>query len=508
MIKKYSATLLVGLFFALVTISYVYYSYSEMVSEEMVVAKAESETLNEFLLGYRDYYQKLFAEKKMPLTAETLHALPAFALYELSTKFSQRNNLKITLQTVSDVARNPSNEANEYQKEIINIFKTNSKLESDFRLIEKDGEKFYHYSSALRVSEMCLKCHGKKDDAPDFIQARYPSAYDYKTGDVRGITSIKIPFEQMRNRYLPSFYVDIVYGVAVMLLLFAISGYFLVALRRQNETLEEKVKEQTKELKEINERLERLVSEEVEKVRQRDATIHEHSRQSAINELLIDIAHQWRQPLNVITVCAANIKDNLEEDGIKHQTVEEFLDKISKHAVGLSGLISRFTGFYNQTSVKKLFTIEYAVNDLIIFSKEQLSEIGMIIKTNDCSVEIYGEEKLFVEILRALLQNSMDAAKAKGVREPYILFSCAVDEDELIIKVQDNCGGIDNDMLPKIFQPYTTTNFKSANRGLGLYVVHNFVRHFFDGEISAKNLNGGAIFVLRLKNIKEGDVND
>ncbi|MBV5277436.1 MAG: DUF3365 domain-containing protein [Campylobacteraceae bacterium] len=149
----------------------------------------QASTLNTFMLTHRNYYINLYEEEKISLDEKSLAGLPAFSAYEISDTFSKANELDITLQTVSDKARNPQNNASAEQLRAIEFFKHNP-LEKEYFVKEGD---FYQYATPLLITQRCLKCHGSKSSAPDFIQKRYDTAYDYKLGELRGIVSVQVP---------------------------------------------------------------------------------------------------------------------------------------------------------------------------------------------------------------------------------------------------------------------------------------------------------------------------
>ncbi|MDD2652503.1 MAG: EAL domain-containing protein [Sulfurimonas sp.] len=234
---------LLFLFIGAIKIAYI---YSETKAHEAEFAKKEAEVLNSYAVENRNYYQQLFLDKTLDLNEKTLPALPAFSSHPISGKFSQNNPLRITLATVSDRARNPKNQANDEEQKAITFFKENPNEDIYFN---EQNKEFYQYASVLRVTPVCLKCHGEKEKAPLYIQERYDGAYDYQLGDVRGIISIQIPKDALSSYFFKDFFKTASYDFFLFLLLFLGITYLLNYSKKINDVLENKIRAKTDELR-------------------------------------------------------------------------------------------------------------------------------------------------------------------------------------------------------------------------------------------------------------------
>lgn len=234
---------LLFLFIGAIKITYI---YNETKTREAEFAKKEAEVLNSYAVENRNYYQQLFLDKTLDLNEKTLPALPAFSSHPISGRFSQNNPLHITLATVSDRARNPKNQADGEEQKAIKFFKEHPNEEFYFNT---QNEEFYQYASVLRVTPVCLKCHGEKEKAPLYIQERYEDAYDYKLDDVRGIISIQIPKSAISSYFFKDFFKTASYDFILFLLLFLGITYLLNYSKKINDILENKVRAKTDELR-------------------------------------------------------------------------------------------------------------------------------------------------------------------------------------------------------------------------------------------------------------------
>lgn len=268
---------LIPLVFLVIIILKVIYTYFETKNREYDFAKKEAEVLNSYAIENRMYYQKLFLNETIKLSQKTLPALPAFSSHIISDNFSRNNPLNITVATVSDRARNPKNQADKDELRAIEFFKKNLDAKTYF---SNHNSRSYQYAAVLKVEPDCLKCHGKKEEAPLFIQDSYKNAYGYKIGEVRGIISIKIPTKNLNNYFFRNFLKSILYDLFLFLLLFLGVSYLTRKSKEINLALEEKVKEKTNELKNslLYERLTSLPNrlKLIEDIEQNKDSVHSH----------------------------------------------------------------------------------------------------------------------------------------------------------------------------------------------------------------------------------------
>ena len=196
-------------------------------------------------MEHRDYYQKLFINGVFKLDEKSLVGLPAFSSSPISEAFSKDNPFNITIHTVSDRARNPQNSADKGELEAITYFNKHPNQENYFS--DKNPE-FYQFAEVLRIEQKCLKCHGKKENAPQFIQDKYENSYNYKLGELRGIMSIKVPTKDISKYFFSTFLDAVIYDIFLFVLLFIVIFYILKKTRRFNSILELTVKDKTQEL--------------------------------------------------------------------------------------------------------------------------------------------------------------------------------------------------------------------------------------------------------------------
>ena len=248
MIKKINSKILylIPLFFFLILSYKIIYNYADVKKREYNFARAEAEILNNHLIENRNYYQKLFINHTIKLNEKTLLALPSYSSSIISEKFSKENHFGVEIRTVSDRARNKKNYANKSEQKAMEFFSKNTQ---EVEYFNDENTKFYQYASVLRIEPVCLNCHGKKEDAPAFIQKRYANAYNYNLGEVRGIVSITIPKERINEYFFKDFINATIYDVILFLLLFLAVYYLVKKAKSLNDSLSDEVLVKTNEIK-------------------------------------------------------------------------------------------------------------------------------------------------------------------------------------------------------------------------------------------------------------------
>jgi diguanylate cyclase (GGDEF)-like protein/PAS domain S-box-containing protein len=225
-----------------------YTQYQGMLTTQQKLLVNEGRSLALFTRAFRHTYQKAFAEHNISLDAHNVHLLPVMTIDEIAKRFSKQVHGDVEIRTVSDRPRNPRNMADPFEREMIAFFRAHP--ERDYRIVKR-GEDFY-YLTPLRTQRRCLRCHGKREEAPSFIRRKYDRAYDYHLGEIRGMSSIRIMRKQLVAGAKRSFVEGAVTQVVLALVLLAA---IFVLMRRihglEHENarkLERRVDEKTREL--------------------------------------------------------------------------------------------------------------------------------------------------------------------------------------------------------------------------------------------------------------------
>jgi diguanylate cyclase (GGDEF)-like protein/PAS domain S-box-containing protein len=236
--------ILIPVLFVIILIGKVFLNYNSSQDRMYDFVQKQAQTLNEFMVVHRNYYQDLYLNKTIPLNEKTLLGLPAYSSFNISKQFSAQNYFDISVQTVSQRARNQKNNADKNELKAIDFFNKNREQKEYFN----SEEDYFQYATPLFIQAKCLACHGAKESAPKFISQKYHTAYDYKVGELRGIISIKVPKEKIGDYFISTLVKDIVFDIFIVLIIFLTTSYLVKYFRSLSRNLEVQVKEKTNEL--------------------------------------------------------------------------------------------------------------------------------------------------------------------------------------------------------------------------------------------------------------------
>lgn len=209
------------------------YAWNDSLEDTQKTLHRESESVYNFLMSVRRVYQKQFLASGVPLNDKTVGFLPAHSLPLISKEFSENWDRRgVTISTVSDHPRNPTNQANPDELKVMKWFRENDE-EKIFttELVDESGNKSFLYARPIWVVNSCLKCHGERADAPRTIQTRYDKAYGYQVGDLRGLVTIRIPSsavtKEITSHYINKSSILFIAFFFLMLLLYGLIYYFM-----------------------------------------------------------------------------------------------------------------------------------------------------------------------------------------------------------------------------------------------------------------------------------------
>ena len=210
---------------------------------------------------------------------------------------------------------------------------------------------------------------------------------------------------------------------------------------------------------------------------------------ASMGELVGNIAHQWRQPLSVIATAASALKLKNELDMLEENDISEYCDKIESTSQTLSKIIDSFKTIINENKVKTLFLLSDELSTFKHFVQEDIKDnnINIIIEIDD-NLEIFGYENDLTKCYINIFNNSKDAFIQNNIYTKLIFITGKIVDNNIIITFRDNAGGIDKNIINKIFEPYFTTKHQSQGTGLGLSMIHNLIFNDMKGSIEVHNI--------------------
>ena len=235
---------------------------------------------------------------------------------------------------------------------------------------------------------------------------------------------------------------------------------------------------------------ERKIHDFIEQEKENEKILHQQSKMAAMGEMIGNIAHQWRQPLSAISTISSSIQVEKEYGIYDDSKLNDSMQKIIDQTQYMSKTINDFRDFFKPDKAKKLFnvgdTIQRGVT--LVGQSYKNSNIKLELNISSENIELKGYENELIQAVVNILNNAKDQLSKSKQKEKVVQLDLIKANDNIIIKIVDNGGGIDDDVLPKIFEPYFTTKHKSQGTGIGLYMTYEIIVKHFGGKIEASTV--------------------
>ena len=256
--------------------------------------------------------------------------------------------------------------------------------------------------------------------------------------------------------------------------------------------------------KRLNIELEIRVEDEIKKQKAQEEILIHQSRSAEIGEMINNIAHQWRQPLNNLSLTIQNIGFKYENDVLTKEELNETIDKSKMIINSMSNTINTFRNFFEPTKNKNLFKVEHSIENTLEILSSTLRFYNIeVVKEIIDDVEIYDYENEFSQVLLNIITNARDALVSNKIEKPIIKVNVSKIENNVIVKIKDNANGINEEIIDRIFEPYFTTKGKGNGTGIRLYMSKLIIEKNMNGKLTVKNDNDGAVFIITLNITKQ-----
>jgi len=251
----------------------------------------------------------------------------------------------------------------------------------------------------------------------------------------------------------------------------------------------------------VNRRLQKEIvirKEALEKVvKMRKSRLHQMS------ETVSMIAHQWKQPLNNLSLINMQLILKYRKGKLNDEALVYFQENSQRQIVLMTTTIDDFRDFFKVEEEKRIFDVQETVENLLsiitpIFDKHG---IQIVYQTRQDEVfEVTGYTNALLQILLNIVNNAKDALLAHAaIQEKRIIIKIERKEDQIVIVLEDNAGGIPEEIIDRVFDPYFSTKKEKNGTGLGLYMAKTILEEQMDGQIDVTNAQNGASFTIELK---------
>jgi len=225
------------------------------------------------------------------------------------------------------------------------------------------------------------------------------------------------------------------------------------------------------------------------------------SRQASLGQMIANIAHQWKQPLTELNLALFNLKKSF--DVKDEEEFKKYYDDSKRIVKNMSEVIDNFMDFFKPSRKKSFFFVSEAIDDTLMILRKLLKEHKIKVeKEIEEDVKVLGISNELSQVLINIIQNSKDAFNQNNIKDKRVFIKVKSDKEYVYIQIQDTAGGIADKDIDSIFEPYYTTKHSSVGTGLGLFVASMIVEQTFEGSLSVKNKDKGALFTISLPKIK------
>jgi signal transduction histidine kinase len=278
--------------------------------------------------------------------------------------------------------------------------------------------------------------------------------------------------------------------VIIALILFLIATYsmILIPLYKSNE----------EKYLALNAKYDDAVESSLQELAQQNRMLTQQSKLAIMGEMLSMIAHQWRQPLSTISTLGATMRLKIELGKDDKEYLIKSLQKIEMQTKYLSDTVSDFSNFFQPDKKKSLVYLQSIIVKSIRILSKSLEDSGIIVLEDyeiESNIEIYNNE--LMQVIINIIKNAQDALITNRVKNPTITIYVTENKKSQVIMIEDNAGGIPEEIIDNIFDPYFSTKGKNGT-GIGLYMSKMIVEKHLEGEIKVKNAKNGAKFTIIL----------
>lgn len=236
-----------------------------------------------------------------------------------------------------------------------------------------------------------------------------------------------------------------------------------------------------------------------EKLRQNDHLMMQQSRQAAMGEMIGNIAHQWRQPLNTLGLLIQQLPCFYGTEEFNSQFINTYAEDSMKLIEHMSQTIDDFRNFFKPDREKVSFDVRKLVRKTISLVEASFITQNITIKTDlEDNLFATGYPNEYCQVLLTILNNARDAFANRNDVKPLVLIKSYRENDRAVVTISDNAGGIQEKIIDRIFEPYFTTKAPGCGTGIGLYMSKTIIENNMGGILTARNHEDGAEFRIEI----------
>jgi PAS domain S-box-containing protein len=261
----------------------------------------------------------------------------------------------------------------------------------------------------------------------------------------------------------------------------------------QRRRAEDALAEKRRELEELNRSLETRIVQAVDELRRKDQLLILQERRAVMGEMINYIAHQWRQPLNSLSLYVQELRLESGSGELSEDNLEDTVGKCMQLILHMSQTIGDFRDFFKPDKEKVLFGVNQVIRHALSLIEISLKEPHISVALHsegDPTVKGYPNE--YAQVLLNILSNARDALTERNVDNARISIQSFAEGDTTVVTITDNAGGIPEEIAEKMFEPYFTTKGSDKGTGIGLFMSKTIIEKNMGGRLTVRNTGDGA----------------
>ena len=229
----------------------------------------------------------------------------------------------------------------------------------------------------------------------------------------------------------------------------------------------------------------------------------QQNRLAQMGEMINMIAHQWRQPLNHLSLINQTLYYQYANYKLNDEKMEDFKEKSHRTIRQMSSTIDDFRNFFKPDKTKTSFCVNDVIEHVLDIAAPMLHHKSIkVVFENKARYEVYGFPNELGQSILNIVNNAQDALSEKEMENKYIEVRLFSQGDEIILSIYDNAGGVPETILNKIFDPYFSTKSSKNGTGLGLYISKIIIEEHMNGKLLVLNKKDGVCFHIYLPAVK------
>lgn len=241
--------------------------------------------------------------------------------------------------------------------------------------------------------------------------------------------------------------------------------------------------------------LEERIASEIEKRMERERFLQQQSKMAAMGEMMNAVAHQWKQPLNALSMLTDLLNIDYQDGTVDEAYVSQYVDDVQMQIDHMITTLNEFRTFFSPDKTVEPFGLKRCINTVMLLMKDELLRHQVTVHAESTQeLIIEGIENEFKHLIINLINKAKETFVEREVKQRDLSIRFFKQEPHIIIQVEDNAGGIPEAQLPHIFKPDTT---EASSTSIGMYMCLQIAEKM-QGELTAANTGQGALYTLKL----------